>query len=104
MAVQGVSAPGQNPAYQPAHSTSHRQADDTVARLRVHGAELLGEVAQYESIFRLLLSALPCGHHRRPGRTNRLTQGWGRILVLNFLEDAFGIGFTVGTRTGGTYR
>jgi predicted enzyme related to lactoylglutathione lyase len=27
--------------------------DDTVARLRAHGAELLGEVAQYESIFRL---------------------------------------------------
>jgi predicted enzyme related to lactoylglutathione lyase len=27
--------------------------DDTVARLRAHGAELLGEVAQYESIFLL---------------------------------------------------
>jgi hypothetical protein len=27
--------------------------DDTVVRLRTHGAELLGEVAQYESIFRL---------------------------------------------------
>ena len=27
--------------------------DDTVARLRAHGAELLGEVAQFESIFRL---------------------------------------------------
>ena len=27
--------------------------DDTVARLRAHGAELLGEVAQYESIVRL---------------------------------------------------
>ncbi len=27
--------------------------DDTAARLRAHGAELLGEVAQYESIFRL---------------------------------------------------
>jgi predicted enzyme related to lactoylglutathione lyase len=27
--------------------------DDTIARLRAHGAELLGEVAQYESIFRL---------------------------------------------------
>ncbi len=25
----------------------------TIARLRAHGAELLGEVAQYESIFRL---------------------------------------------------
>ena len=27
--------------------------DDTLARLRTHGAELLGEVAQYENIFRL---------------------------------------------------
>jgi catechol 2,3-dioxygenase-like lactoylglutathione lyase family enzyme len=27
--------------------------DDTVVRLRVHGAELLGEVAQYEDIYRL---------------------------------------------------
>ena len=27
--------------------------DDTIARLRTHGAELLGEVAQYESMFRL---------------------------------------------------
>jgi catechol 2,3-dioxygenase-like lactoylglutathione lyase family enzyme len=27
--------------------------DDTVARLRAHGAELLGEVAKYESAFRL---------------------------------------------------
>jgi catechol 2,3-dioxygenase-like lactoylglutathione lyase family enzyme len=27
--------------------------DDTIARLRTHGAELLGDVAQYESIFRL---------------------------------------------------
>ena len=27
--------------------------DDTVARLRSHGAELLGEVAEYESVYRL---------------------------------------------------
>jgi predicted enzyme related to lactoylglutathione lyase len=27
--------------------------DDTVARLRPHGAELLGEVAQYEDSYRL---------------------------------------------------
>jgi catechol 2,3-dioxygenase-like lactoylglutathione lyase family enzyme len=27
--------------------------DDTVARLRAHGAEVLGEVAQYEDIYRL---------------------------------------------------
>jgi predicted enzyme related to lactoylglutathione lyase len=27
--------------------------DDTVVRLRPHGAELLGELAQYEDIYRL---------------------------------------------------
>ena len=35
--------------------------DDTVARLRTHGAELLGEVAQYESIFRLCYLRGPAG-------------------------------------------
>ena len=35
--------------------------DDTVARLRGHGAELLGEVAQYESIFRLCYLRGPAG-------------------------------------------
>jgi predicted enzyme related to lactoylglutathione lyase len=35
--------------------------DDTVARLRAHGAELLGEVAQYESIFRLCYLRGPVG-------------------------------------------
>jgi catechol 2,3-dioxygenase-like lactoylglutathione lyase family enzyme len=35
--------------------------DDTVARLRVHGAELLGEVAQYENIFRLCYLRGPAG-------------------------------------------
>jgi hypothetical protein len=33
----------------------------TVARLRAHGAELLGEVAQYESIFRLCYLRGPAG-------------------------------------------
>ena len=47
---------------------------DTVARLRAHGAELLGEVARYESIFLLVLPPRPRGHHRRPGRTDRLTR------------------------------
>jgi hypothetical protein len=37
---------------------------DTAARLRAHGAELLGEVAQYESIF-LLCYLRGRGHHRR---------------------------------------
>ena len=35
--------------------------DAAVARLRAHGAELLGEVAQYESIFRLCYLRGPAG-------------------------------------------
>jgi catechol 2,3-dioxygenase-like lactoylglutathione lyase family enzyme len=35
--------------------------DDTVARLRTHGAELLGRVARYESIFRLCYLRGPAG-------------------------------------------
>ena len=35
--------------------------DDTIARLRVHGAELLGEVAQYETMFRLCYLRGPAG-------------------------------------------
>ncbi|MDQ1565102.1 MAG: hypothetical protein QOI14_2053 [Actinomycetota bacterium] len=35
--------------------------DDTIARLRSHGAELLGEVAQYESSFRLCYLRGPAG-------------------------------------------
>src|SRR6201985_3400376 len=35
--------------------------DDTVARLRGHGAELLGEVTQYESISRLCPPGAPAG-------------------------------------------
>src|SRR5689334_21048393 len=35
--------------------------DDTIARLRTHGAELLGEVAQYEQIFRLCYLRGPAG-------------------------------------------
>jgi len=34
---------------------------DTVARLRGHGAELIGEVAQYESIFLLCYLRGPAG-------------------------------------------
>jgi predicted enzyme related to lactoylglutathione lyase len=34
---------------------------DTVARLRAHGAELLGEVAQYENIFLLCYLRGPAG-------------------------------------------
>jgi catechol 2,3-dioxygenase-like lactoylglutathione lyase family enzyme len=35
--------------------------DDTIARLSDHGAELLGEVAQYETIFRLCYLRGPAG-------------------------------------------
>ena len=35
--------------------------EDTIARLRAHGAELLGEVAQYESAFRLCYLRGPAG-------------------------------------------
>lgn len=35
--------------------------DDTIARLRVHGAELLRDVAQYETVFRLCYLRGPAG-------------------------------------------
>ena len=35
--------------------------DDTVARLRAHGAELVGEVAQYEDLYRLCYLRGPAG-------------------------------------------
>jgi len=35
--------------------------DDTIARLRAHGAELLGEVAKYEGTFRLCYLRGPAG-------------------------------------------
>jgi catechol 2,3-dioxygenase-like lactoylglutathione lyase family enzyme len=35
--------------------------DGTVARLRAHGAELLGEVAQFEAVFRLCYLRGPAG-------------------------------------------
>ena len=35
--------------------------DDTLARLRPYGAEVLGEVAQYESVFRLCYLRGPAG-------------------------------------------
>jgi len=35
--------------------------DDTVARLRAHGAELLGKVARYEDIYRLCYLRGPAG-------------------------------------------
>ena len=35
--------------------------DETVARLRAHGAELIGEVAQYEDLYRLCYLRGPAG-------------------------------------------
>ena len=35
--------------------------DDTVARLRAHGADLIGEVAQYEDLYRLCYLRGPAG-------------------------------------------
>lgn len=35
--------------------------DDTISRLRRHGAELLGEVAQYENLYRLCNLRGPSG-------------------------------------------
>lgn len=35
--------------------------DDTVARMRAHGAELIGEVAQYEDMYRLCYMRGPAG-------------------------------------------
>ena len=35
--------------------------DDIVARLRNHGAELIGEVAQYEDLYRLCYMRGPAG-------------------------------------------
>lgn len=35
--------------------------DDTIARLRAHGAELLGEVVRYENVFRLCYLRGPAG-------------------------------------------
>jgi predicted enzyme related to lactoylglutathione lyase len=35
--------------------------DDVVARLRAHGAELVGEVAQYEDLYRLCYLRGPAG-------------------------------------------
>ena len=35
--------------------------DDVVARLRTHGAELVGEIAQYEDIYRLCFIRGPEG-------------------------------------------
>jgi catechol 2,3-dioxygenase-like lactoylglutathione lyase family enzyme len=45
--------------------------DDVVARLQKHGAELIGEVTQYEDNYRLCYIHGPEGHYYRAGRTTR---------------------------------
>jgi len=56
--------------------------DDVVARLRAHGAELVGEVEQYEDSYRPATSAAPRHHWcvrlsttgaRKPARRKRAT-------------------------------
>ena len=56
------------PALAPPNTLGLRQVmfavddlDDTVARLRAHGAELIGEVAQYEDLYRLCYLRGPAG-------------------------------------------
>jgi len=56
------------PAISPPNTLGLRQImfavediDDTVARLRAHGAELVGEVAQYEDKYRLCYMRGPAG-------------------------------------------
>lgn len=43
--------------------------DDTVARLRADGAELIGEVGPIRGHLQALLHPRPSGNHRRAGRT-----------------------------------
>ena len=59
---------GAEPAIAPPNTLGLRQImfavddiDDTVARLRAHGAELVGEVAQYEDKYRLCYMRGPAG-------------------------------------------
>ena len=47
--------------------------DDVVARLRAHGAELVGELVQYREQLSALLCPWPRGHPRRARREDRLT-------------------------------
>ena len=59
---------GSDPAIAPPNTLGLRSVmftvdsvDDTVARLRAHGAELIGEVAQYEDQYRLCYMRGPAG-------------------------------------------
>ena len=59
---------GSDPESAPANALGMRRimfmvddVDDVVARLRRHGAELVGEIAQYEDIYRLCFVRGPEG-------------------------------------------
>ena len=60
-AVDGASRRTRDPTCWLASSCSPSTTSMNVARLRAHGAELLGEVAQYESIFLLCYLRGPAG-------------------------------------------
>ena len=56
----GMELEGQGPVDAPVNTLGIRRImfavddiDDVVARLRAHGAELVGDVAQYEDVYRL---------------------------------------------------
>src|SRR5918994_1155416 len=46
--------------------------DDVVARLRAHGAELVGEMVRYEDTYRLAYIRRPQGDHNRACRAARV--------------------------------
>ncbi len=54
--------------------------DDTVARLRSHGAELVGRDRAVRGHLPTLLPARPRGHHRRTVRAAQLSSGLRRVF------------------------
>ena len=60
VAVDPAIAPPNTPGLRSVMFTVE-SVDDTVARLRAHGAELIGEVAQYEDKYRLCYMRGPAG-------------------------------------------
>ncbi len=49
------------PRQHPGHPPHHVAVDDVLSRLRSHGAELVGEVARYENVYRLCCFRSPEG-------------------------------------------
>ena len=56
--------------------------DDTLARLRRHGAQLVDEVVQYEDVIGSATSEAP-RHSHRAGRANRLTPKRSGVIPPN---------------------